>query len=65
MKSKCQNCFYYKLCTQVDYIIEEENEITNNYCGIYEKGIPLKYWKQKEQCNDFIKDEKSSDIIVN
>ena len=49
MENKCQKCFYYKLCTQHDYIIENEEENTNNYCGIYEKGIPSKYravtWK--------------------
>lgn len=42
MENKCQKCFYYKLCVQHDYVIEEEKEITNNYCGIYENGIPSK-----------------------
>lgn len=54
MESNCQKCFYYNLCTQVDYVVVEESEITNNYCGIYEKGIPLKYWNNKESCTDFI-----------
>ena len=58
MESKCQKCFYYKLCTQYDYIVEEENEITNNYCGIYETGIPLKYWREQQECSNFIEDNK-------
>lgn len=55
MESKCQKCFYYRLCDQHDYIVEDKKEFTNNYCGIYEDGIPLKYWDEKEKCKDFIK----------
>ena len=54
MESKCQKCFCYTLCDQFDYIIEDEQEITNNYCGIYEKGIPSKFWNQKEKCENFL-----------
>ena len=54
MESKCQKCFYYTLCVQHDYVIEDEKEITNNYCVIYEKGIPSKFWNEKEKCEDFI-----------
>ena len=54
MESKCQGCFYYKLCVQHDYIVEDEKEITNNYCGIREKGIPSKIWNEKEECEEFV-----------
>lgn len=54
MESKCQKCFYYNLCVQHDYVVVDEKEITNNYCGIYEECIPSKFWKEKEQCKDFI-----------
>ena len=54
MESKCQKCFYYGLCDQVDYVVVEQGEITTNYCGIYENGIPSKYWNEKEKCEDFI-----------
>ena len=54
MESKCQKCFYYDLCVQHDYIIQDEGEITNNYCGIYEQGIPSKIWNNKENCEEFI-----------
>jgi hypothetical protein len=54
MESKCQRCFYYDLCVQHDYIVEDEKEITNNYCGIHEKGIPSKIWNEKEECEEFI-----------
>lgn len=56
MESKCQRCFYYKLCVQYDYVVEDEKKITNNYCGIYENGIPLRYWNQKENCQEFIEE---------
>lgn len=60
-KSKqCEKCFYYKLCTQHDYIDEEKekenSQVTNNVCDIYEEGIPKKIWNEKEQCTDFIRD---------
>ncbi|MBQ4123615.1 hypothetical protein IJD44_07860 [bacterium] len=55
MKNKCQKCFYYDLCVQHDYIIKDEGEITNNYCGIYEQGIPSKIWNNKENCEEFIR----------
>lgn len=60
MESKCQKCFYYKLCVQHDYVIEEEKEITNNYCGIHEKGIPSKIWNEKEECEEFIEEVKTN-----
>ncbi len=55
---QCEKCFYYKLCTQHDYIDEEKenSQIANNICGIYEDGIPKKIWNGKEKCDDFIKD---------
>ena len=55
MESKCQKCFYYRLCVQHDYVVEDEQEITNNYCGIYENGIPSKYWNEKEECEEYAK----------
>lgn len=60
---KCEKCFYYKLCTQHDYIDEEKekSQITNNVCGIYKEGIPKKIWNQKEKCSDFIKDNSKKD----
>lgn len=54
MESKCQKCFYYQLCVQPDYVIEEGQKTTNHYCGIHEKGIPLNIWKENEECDDFI-----------
>lgn len=54
--SKCENCFYFNLCVQNDYVIEDEKEITNNKCGIYEDGIPTKIWTEKEECKEYIKD---------
>lgn len=44
---------------QPDYIIEEEKEITDHCCGIYENGIASKYWHGKEKCKDFIKNSLS------
>ena len=55
LESKCQKCFYYRLCVQHDYVVEDEQEITNNYCGIYENGIPSKYWNGKEECEEYAK----------
>ena len=62
---QCEKCFYYKLCTQHDYIDEEkekeESQITNNICGIYEDGIPKEIWDNKKKCSDFIKDNIKKD----
>lgn len=65
MENKCEKCFYYKLCVQHDYVIEEETEITNNYCGIHEEGIPSKIWNSEETCEDFIEDEEPDNINLN
>ena len=54
MENKCEKCFYYKLCVQHDYIIDDESK-TNNYCGIFENGIPLEIWNNKQKCKDFKK----------
>lgn len=56
---QCEKCFYYKLCTQHDYIDEEKEKsnITDNLCGIYEEGIPKELWEEKEKCEDFIEDD--------
>ena len=47
--NQCEKCFYYKLCTQHDYI-------TSNICGIYEKGIPKEIWEDKKECEEFKED---------
>ena len=47
--NQCEKCFYYKLCTQHDYI-------TDNLCGIYEKGIPKEIWEDKKECEEFKED---------
>lgn len=44
---------------------DEETEITNNYCGIQEEGIPNKIWNGEETCEDFIEDEEPDKINVN
>ena len=54
MENKCERCFYYNICVQNDYIVENESKITSNYCGIYEQGIPSKIWNEKEKCKEFI-----------
>ena len=46
---KCEDCIYYKLATQHDYIIENQ---TNAYCLKYEdKCIPKDVYNK--QCEDF------------
>lgn len=57
MESKCEKCFYFSLCTQHDYIIVDESKITNNHCGIYEKGIPTELWNERKKCEDFVENK--------
>lgn len=53
MERKCEKCFYFDLCTQYDYIFVDERNITNNYCGIYENGIPTELWNENKKCENF------------
>ena len=55
MESKCETCFYYKLCIQRDYVVIGEEDIA--FCSIYEKGIPKEIWNGEKKCKDYIYDE--------
>ena len=42
MESKCQKCFYYKLCVQHDYVVEDEKETTNNMKKVFHQSFGMK-----------------------
>ena len=62
MGSKCEKCFYYKLCIQRDYVVIEEEDIV--FCSIYENGIPKEIWNGKKNCEDYRYDEIFKKTIV-
>lgn len=52
--NKCQNCVFYKLCIQPDYIMMDGQ--TKHICSEYEEGIPQEIWEEKQECEEFFED---------
>lgn len=50
---KCENCIFYKLFMQPDFLIKGE---ILNCCVVYNEGIPKEIWEEKKECKEYLED---------